>query len=186
MAVSSPVQNGAPLGDTVDVSGAYEAIKNANGALVDVRTPGEFAAGHAVDATNIPLTDLPNRTGDVPKDRPVLLICQSGQRSAMAFQQLRDLGFQNVSNVQGGFNAWEKAKLPLIKGNGAIPLERQVRIAAGALVFLFSVAGFLVKHYFFFGALFIGFMLTFTGILGICPMMSFLALMPWNRGGSKS
>jgi hypothetical protein len=60
-------------------------------------------------------------------------------------------------------------------------LERQVRIAAGALVFLFSLAGFLVNHNFFYGALFIGFMLAFTGILGLCPMMSFLAMMPWNR-----
>ncbi len=56
-----------------------------------------------------------------------------------------------------------------------------MRIAAGALVFLFSLAGFLVNHNFFYGALFIGFMLAFTGILGLCPMMSFLAMMPWNR-----
>jgi rhodanese-related sulfurtransferase len=186
MAVTSQVQNAVTLGDTVDVTAAYNAVKNSNGKLVDVRTPGEFASGHAADAVNIPLTDLPGRSGEVPTDRPVLLICQSGQRSGTALQQLKNQGYENASSVQGGFFAWEKAQLPLVKGKGAIPLERQVRIAAGALVFVFSVLGFLVSHYFFIGSLFIGFMLTFTGIIGICPMMSFLSIMPWNRGNSAS
>ncbi len=99
----------------------------------------------------------------------------------MAVERLRALGLRNITDVAGGFNAWRQAGLPTIKQTSAIPLERQVRIAAGAMVFGFSLAGFLVKPLFFWGAALIGFMLTLTGVLDLCPMMSVLRLMPWNR-----
>ena len=141
----------------------------------------EFAAGHAEGAACIPLPDLERRAGDLPTDRPVLVMCQSGGRSALAAERLRALGMDNITDVQGGFNAWRQAGLPTVKQTSAIPLERQVRIAAGALVLGFSLAGFFVNSAFFYGAALIGFMLTLTGVLGICPMMSVLKLLPWNR-----
>jgi rhodanese-related sulfurtransferase len=82
-------------------------MHDSNALLVDVRNPGEFSSGHPTGAINIPLTDLASRSDEIPSDRPVLLSCQSGQRSKMAFKQLRDLGLQNVTNVEGGFSAWE-------------------------------------------------------------------------------
>ena len=59
-----------------------------------------------------------------------------------------------------------------------------MRIAAGALVLGFSLLGFFVNPAFFYGSALIGFMLTLTGALGICPMMSVLRLLPWNRVAS--
>ena len=108
-------------------------------------------------------------------------MCQSGGRSAIAAERLRALGMDNITDVQGGFSAWQQAGLPTVKQTNTIPLERQVRIAAGTLVLGFSTAGFLVNRTFFYGAAFIGFMLTLTGLLGICPMMFVLKLLPWNR-----
>jgi len=165
----------------IGVTDAHLAQTERNGFLLDVRSNGEFGSAHAANAVCIPVTELEQRVAELPTDRPILVMCQSGQRSAMAVQKLRDLGIENISDVNGGFSAWEMAKLPVVRGKGAIPLERQVRIAAGILVFTFSLAGFLFSHYFFYGAMAIGFLLAFTGIVGICPMMSFLMIMPWNR-----
>ena len=149
--------------------------------LLDVRGYGEFAAGHAAGASCVPLPDLERRVGDVPTSRPVLVMCQSGGRSALAAERLRALGMDNITDIEGGFSAWQQAGLPSEQQSGVIPLERQVRIAAGALVLSFSLLGFFVRKVFFAGALFVGFMLTLTGAIGICPMMSALKLLPWNR-----
>ncbi len=154
--------------------------------LLDVRGFDEFAAGHAVGASCVPLPDLERRIGDLPTSRPVLVMCQSGGRSALAVERLRVLGMDNITDVQGGFSAWHQAGLPSEQQTSAIPLERQVRITAGALVFSFSLLGFFVKKAFFAGALFVGFMLTLTGAIGICPMMSALKLLPWNRVSAKN
>ncbi len=165
----------------VDARTARNQIRDVHAFLLDVRGFDEFAAGHAEGAVCIPLADLERRAGDLPTDRPVMVMCQSGGRSAIAAERLRALGMDNIKDVQGGFNAWSQAGLPTVKQTSAIPLERQVRIAAGTLVLGFSLLGFFVNPAFFYGAALIGFMLTLTGALGICPMMSILKLLPWNR-----
>ena len=174
------------LGPFATVREAQASLTNHEAALLDVRGFDEFAAGHAQGAFCIPLPDLERRASEVPTDRPVLVMCQSGGRSAIAVQRLRALGMHNVTDVQGGFQAWRQAKLPAIKQTSAIPLERQVRIAAGALVFSCCLLGFRLNTRFFYGAAFIGFMLTLTGALGICPMMSVLKRLPWNRAFSRA
>lgn len=163
---------------------AHDAVTSAGAMLLDVRGFDEFAAVRASGATCIPLPDLERRAGELPTDRPVVCICASGNRSQMAVERLRSLGMNNVTDVIGGTKGWEAAGLPVQKQRGVIPLERQVRGVAGALVFVFSVMGFTVSSGFHYGAAFIGFMLTTTAILGICPMMSMLKVMPWNRVAS--
>jgi rhodanese-related sulfurtransferase len=164
-------------GDACTCDGAF---------LLDVRSFDEFAAGHAAPAVCIPLADLERRAGEIPSDRPVLVMCQSGGRSAMAAERLRVLGMDNIADVTGGFAAWERAGLPTVKQSAVIPLERQVRIAAGLLVFGFSILGFTVHRAFFGLSAAVGFMLALTGTLGICPMMSFLKSLPWNRVSSAA
>ena len=167
----------------VDEASVKEAAAQAErGAfLLDVRGFDEFAAGHAPSALCIPLSDLERRAGEVPTDRAVLVMCQSGGRSAIAAARLRALGMDNITDVAGGFQAWQQANLPTVKQSGVFPLERQVRIGAGLLVLGFCAAGLLVSPHCFYGAALIGFMLALTGMLGICPMMSVLKLMPWNK-----
>lgn len=160
---------------------AQEILQQSTAFLLDVRGLDEVATGRAPQAVCIPLSDLERRAAEIPVDRPVLVMCQSGGRSAMAVERLRARGMQNITDVDGGFNAWRQAGLPVVKETNVIPLERQVRIAAGGMVLGFSLAGFLIKPFFFWGAALIGFMLALTGTLGICPMMSLLKLLPWNR-----
>lgn len=74
--------------------------------LVDVRTPGEFNAGHIPGAVNVPLQELGARLKQLgAKEKPVVLYCASGSRSSMAMSVLKNAGFQQVFNL-GGMGRW--------------------------------------------------------------------------------
>ncbi len=88
------------------------APKRTQPIILDVREPYEYAQGHAKGARNIPLGTLASRMAEVPRDREVYVICQSGNRSAQATRMLIKAGFEQVFNVQGGMFAWMAAKLP--------------------------------------------------------------------------
>jgi len=78
------------------------ALVAAGGALVDVRTPAEFAAGHVDGAVNIPVDQIERRASEIgPKDRAVVVYCASGMRSAAAASTLKRLGFTTVADVGG-------------------------------------------------------------------------------------
>ncbi|MFN9358110.1 MAG: rhodanese-like domain-containing protein, partial [Alphaproteobacteria bacterium] len=81
--------------------------------LIDVREPQEFNAelGHAPGAVLVPLGTLPQRLGEIRKDKPVALICRSGARSARATLFLRQNGFDRVANVSGGMLRWRAMNL---------------------------------------------------------------------------
>ena len=74
--------------------------------LLDVRELWEYREGHVPGAQLIPLAELEERVNEVPRDRPVLAICHSGQRSLAAAGFLLHLGYTSVSNVDGGTAAW--------------------------------------------------------------------------------
>lgn len=106
-----------PPVQTVEVKqGSLMASKGA--LLLDVRELDEYAAGHAPGSALIPLGQLKARLAEIKasEHQPVVVICRSGQRSARGAEVLRQAGFTNVSNVQGGMNAWTQAGLPVIKG----------------------------------------------------------------------
>ena len=85
--------------------------------LIDVREPAEYARGHVPGAFNIPQAELADRLAELPRVRPLLLICQSGYRSLRAAQFLKQTGFDQVVNVAGGTTAWAAAGLPLTQGD---------------------------------------------------------------------
>ena len=93
--------------ERVDASDLEQRLASAESPfVVDVRTPGEFEAGALEGALHIPLNHLEKRSGDVPKDRPVVLVCRSGYRSALGVSLLERAGFENVTDLTGGWNAW--------------------------------------------------------------------------------
>ncbi len=77
------------------------ATIQAGARIVDVRTPREFGAGAYPRAVNIPLQTLRSRLGEIPKDRPIVLYCASGMRSASAARILRAAGYERVVNAGG-------------------------------------------------------------------------------------
>ncbi|OAI85224.1 rhodanese [Exiguobacterium sp. KKBO11] len=73
---------------------------------LDVRTPAEFKGNHIKGFKNIPLKTLNSQLNQIPKDKEVLVICQSGMRSKQAVKVLKKAGYSNVTEVRGGMNAW--------------------------------------------------------------------------------
>jgi rhodanese-related sulfurtransferase len=80
--------------------------------LLDVRTPEEFAEEHIAGAVNISLQTLPQRLSEIPGDKPVIVYCRSGNRSAEAVNLLRQAGYTAVTDM-GGIIAWKNAGLPV-------------------------------------------------------------------------
>ncbi|HAL71471.1 MAG TPA: molybdenum cofactor biosynthesis protein MoeB, partial [Verrucomicrobiales bacterium] len=76
--------------------------------LLDVREPDEYAAAQIEGATLIPLAQVTARAAEIPRDKPVLVHCRSGVRSAKAVAALQDLGYTQVWSVAGGILAWAK------------------------------------------------------------------------------
>ncbi len=153
--------------------------------LLDVRTPGEHRAIHAIGAKNIPLDTLGAEAckqlcAETGQGK-VYVICKSGGRARMAAQKLIDAGHGNICVVEGGTDAWEKSGLPVERGKAAMSLERQVRIAAGALVATGVLLSFAIHPYFVFLSLFVGCGLIFAGVTDTCMMGMLLSRMPWNR-----
>jgi rhodanese-related sulfurtransferase len=157
--------------------------------LIDVRTPVEFREVHVQYARNEPLDRLDTariRSERKAADQPLYVICRSGNRAQQACQKLAAAGLENVVNVEGGTVACEAEGLPLVRGPKAISLERQVRIAAGALVLTGAVLGFWVHPYWIGLSAFVGAGLMFAGITDTCGMAMVLARMPWNQAGCST
>ncbi|MBK3496040.1 rhodanese-like domain-containing protein [Viridibacillus sp. YIM B01967] len=74
--------------------------------LVDVRTPGEYKARHIPQFQNIPLDQLPSKVSKLDTNKEIVVICQSGMRSARAAGILSKAGFTSVYNVKGGMSRW--------------------------------------------------------------------------------
>lgn len=82
------------------------ASKPANVLYLDVRTPMEFSSANIKGFKNIPVDQIPNRLNEIPKDKEIVVICQSGGRSSSAVRFLSQNGYEKVINVTGGMGAW--------------------------------------------------------------------------------
>lgn len=82
--------------------------------VIDVRSRAEYDGelGHLAGSISMPLDELRNRMAELPGDQPVVAVCQTGKRSALAVQQLQAAGFEKVANVPGGMVHWNRMALP--------------------------------------------------------------------------
>lgn len=152
--------------------------------LIDVRTPVEYREVHVEFAKNYPLDRLDPSSivkARTSTDAPLYVICKAGGRGQTACEKFIAAGFENVVNVEGGTSACEKSGLPVVRGKKAMSLERQVRIAAGALVFSGVLLGTWVSGWFYILSGFVGGGLMFAGITDTCMMGMLIAKMPWNQ-----
>lgn len=160
---------------------------NSNLALIDVRTPVEFAEVHVPGARNYPLDELRPKalveSNSLPRSEPVYILCRSGTRAAKAAEKFAKEGFREAIVVEGGTLAWIEAGLPVTRGKvKVISLERQVRIAAGSLVLTGVLLGWFLNRGFFGLSAFVGAGLVFAGVTDFCGMGLLLAKLPWNKG----
>jgi len=148
--------------------------------VVDVRQPMEVAGGRIPGSRCIPLDRI--KHVEVPEG-DLVLVCQSGNRSAQAAALVRRRWpGRTVLDLEGGLEAWQQAGLPVERQAGApLPLMRQVQIAAGTLVLLGLIGSQMLAPAWIALSWFVGAGLVFAGISGVCGMARLLAMMPWNR-----
>jgi rhodanese-related sulfurtransferase len=92
---------------------AIQLINRKNAQIVDTRSPEEFGKGSLPNAKNIPLAAMAQRAGELKKDRPVILVCNTGTSATRAAAMLRSAGFAEVYVLGGGIAAWKDAGLPV-------------------------------------------------------------------------
>lgn len=149
---------------------------NEGALLLDVRAYPEWRQSHVAGATLVPLPELQRNPRRGALGDEILVICQSGHRSQIATQLLATNGV-NAYSIKGGLNAWQTDGLPSQKADGEfIELERQIRIAAGALV----LTGLLMPRVRALSYM-VGTGLVVTGFLDWCGLGVVLGKMPWNR-----
>jgi len=104
-------------GSRVSAAQATQMINREDALMIDVRDPAEFGAGHVIGAHNVPLARIDDGAKDLAKrkDRPLVVYCDGGERSAKAAEALRKQGFARVTSLSGGLGAWQSAGLPVEK-----------------------------------------------------------------------
>jgi rhodanese-related sulfurtransferase len=106
----------------INTLGATQLLNSQDALLIDLRESKELAKGTPPQAIHVPLSDLPTQVDDIKKrvsknkgQAPVILMCQSGWRGAKAGRLLKKAGIDAVFNLEGGFDAWQQAGLPVTK-----------------------------------------------------------------------
>lgn len=104
-------------GHGLSAADATQLINRRNAVVLDLRTAEEFGSGHVPQARSVPYDELSAKAAQISKNKsaPVLLVCQSGQRSRKAEQVLTDAGYAEVYTLQGGIEAWQTAGMPVVK-----------------------------------------------------------------------
>lgn len=96
---------------------AAEAVLliNKGAPVLDLRAPGEFSAGHIINARNLPLAELDSRVGEIEKfkGQPLILCCKEGSDAGTAATRLAKLGFGPINALKGGIAAWQREQFPL-------------------------------------------------------------------------
>lgn len=182
---AAPADERKPLVTSpASLSPAQAAARLEEFTVIDVRAPGEYAAGHVPGALNIPLDKLPDALPALKSASArgsLLVVCASGVRSTRACEILAGADIQ-AATLTGGTSAWEGDGRGLDRpgGDRTWPMERQVRLAAGSLVVAGLVAGirFPAARWLSAG---IGSGLVYSAVTNTCGMASVLAKLPHNR-----
>jgi rhodanese-related sulfurtransferase len=103
--------------DAVSLEAARAEHEAGRAVLIDIREPAEHATGVARGAWQLPMSQLSKRVGEIPTDptRPVLLICNTQNRSSATLRALRQHGYSHVRYVNGGMSEWARRGWPLVK-----------------------------------------------------------------------
>ena len=77
-------------------------------AILDIRTTKEYEAGHIPGAVHVPLSDIGDKVKKLKKDKELMVYCNNGSRSIWAIKRLMGMGYKNLYNLKGGFDAWKR------------------------------------------------------------------------------
>ncbi|WP_445712968.1 rhodanese-like domain-containing protein [Flavobacterium sp.] len=109
------------------VDEVFKISQDNNIAFIDVRDSDEVSeeSYKLKNLTNIPLDNLEQKLKEIPKDKQVILLCKSGNRSQKAYDLLKQKGFINIANMEGGMNAWKEKNYPIAINSTTSKTEKQ-------------------------------------------------------------
>jgi glyoxylase-like metal-dependent hydrolase (beta-lactamase superfamily II) len=148
--------------------------------LLDVRTPLEFESERIEGSLSIPLDQLDRRLDEIPEEEDVTVVCRTGVRATIAADTLARAG-RRPRVLEGGIQAWRRARLPVREGRKRLAVDRQVQLIAGLMVLAGVGLGAGLSPWFLLVAAFFGAGLTFAGATGTCGLAMLLMKLPWNR-----
>jgi rhodanese-related sulfurtransferase len=111
--IALSAQSASSLPAEISVDKAYELYQQGNTFFLDVREQSEWDEYHAPNATLIPLGELAARVGELPKDKQIVVVCRSGNRSQEGRDILKQAGFTNVTSMTGGLKTWRDKGYPI-------------------------------------------------------------------------
>ena len=156
--------------------------KDPNVKFLDVRSTLEFNQSHIKDSLNIPLDTLSVRINELAQAKKTyIVLCRTGNRSPMAADMLIQSGIHSTKVLDGGLTRWQKERLNVIKGEGGVSLERQVRILAGTLILSGLLLSWLIHPWFIGISIFVSCGLIYAGISDNCMMGMLLMKLPYNK-----
>lgn len=170
--------------DTID-AGQFRRLMSEDPDLriLDVRTGGEFESVHIPGSYSVPLDTLREHVGDLADvEHPVVLVCQSGGRATQAHETLLKAGKNTLHILEGGMNEWVAAGGDVVRSTSdRWAMDRQVRLAAGAMTLTAIVASVFVPKTKWLGAA-IAAGLVYSAVSNTCAMAGVLAKLPYNGG----
>lgn len=150
--------------------------------LLDVRSVLEFSQVHIKDSINVPIDMLSDKINEISQSKQSYIVfCRTGNRSSMAADMLMHSGIHGVKVMEGGITRWQSEGLSVIKGEGGMSLERQVRFIAGSLVLFGIIMAWLVHWSFVFISVFVSCGLIYAGLTDNCLMGTLLMKLPYNK-----
>jgi rhodanese-related sulfurtransferase len=112
IALTGGQQTSSPAAE-INTAQAYQIYQQKSALFVDVREQSEWDSFHIPNTTLIPLGELPNRLNEIPKDRQIVVVCRSGNRSASGRDILKQAGYTNVTSMAGGVTDWKAKGYPI-------------------------------------------------------------------------
>ena len=175
----------------VDAAEPWEVFERSQAAndvvLVDVRSAGEFALGHAKGAVSVPLDKLDAPTlraalgNEAGESTTLYLICEAGLRAEQAAHKLSRMGLHNTAIVRGGTQAWCREGLPMQSPGWLPSIEGQVQIAIGLVVLLIIAKATLIDPLFLLLLAGLSLALMLTATRRQWSLSRWFRRLPWNR-----
>jgi rhodanese-related sulfurtransferase len=169
----------------IDLKAKLESGEISKTQILDVRRPGERREVHIEGSRFLPIDSV--NIDDVvrlTRGSRTYLLCRSGARSERVQEKLAREGVIDPIVIDGGILAWENAGLPVVLGDSAMSLERQVRVAAGLLVVAGTGLGVTVNPSWHFLSGIVGAGLVVAGLTNTCALGTAISKLPWNRSRS--
>jgi rhodanese-related sulfurtransferase len=166
---------------TLKPSHVAEMLQQNRAVLVDIREPDEFAKRRIRGALSRPLSQIGPHLGIEP-GKQIIFTCRTGMRTSTNAARLAELSGGEALVLGGGIDGWTAHGLPVdVARKAPMEIMRQVQIAAGLLVLLGVMLGYMINPALFLLCGLIGAGLTFAGATGHCGLARVLLLAPWNR-----